>query len=115
MASSFGTPSVSPYLPLPASLRASCHDTATAPVLWSRAMAGMNWLVVPLSLLSRTGGLHVTPALSVHWNMTSVLLLSFGVSDVHTAYRRPKCWLVGSRSHARFASASIERSRWAGM
>ena len=45
-------------------LRASYQVTARLPVLWSTARAGLNWLFVPGSSLTRTRGLQVAPSSS---------------------------------------------------
>src|SRR5690242_6132310 len=60
-ASSLGTPSVSPGPPVPRSLRASYHTTASLPLVGSSEILGRNWLLVVWSSLTRTPPLHVTP------------------------------------------------------
>ena len=60
-ASSFGRPSVSPEPPRPRSFRASCHTTATSPVVGSSEIFGRNWLLAVLSSLTRTPSLQVAP------------------------------------------------------
>src|SRR5438128_996944 len=112
--SSLGTPFVSPAPWSPLSFRASYHATATKPVVGSREILGLNWLVVPVSSLTLTGVLHVAPSLSEYWTMTSVLLLSLGVSCVHRRYTRPSC-VPPVRSYSSLTSMSIDRPDWAGM
>src|SRR5262245_12593534 len=56
-----GMPSVSPG-PLPVSLRASYQVIAGKPVVGSTDRAGMNWLEVPPSSLTRAEVLQVAPA-----------------------------------------------------
>src|SRR5436190_23318826 len=109
-----GMPSVSPEPPEPASFRASYQESATLPVDWSTAIDGMNWLFTVASSFTRTAGDQVAPLSSEYWTSMSVSLLSFPISCVQTAYSRP-LWTPPLRSHARFASASIERLGWAGM
>jgi hypothetical protein len=60
----------------------SYQETATAPLDWSSAIAGLYWLLAVLSSFSRTAGDQVAPLLSERWSMMSVLSLSFGVSCV---------------------------------
>src|SRR5438105_10700133 len=110
-ASSFATPFVSSGAPCPLSLRQSYHVNARNPVVWSRAIFGLNWLLVVVSLLSLIGELHVAPESSECFSMMSMLLLSFGVSDVHIRYRR---W-ARERSHISPTSASTEWPLCAGM
>src|SRR5438876_10560062 len=63
-ASSFGTPSVSPGLPVPRSLRESYHTTARFPLVGSSEIFGRNRLFFVLSSYTRTGLLHVAPSSS---------------------------------------------------
>ena len=92
-------------------MRQSYQVNARNPVVWSNAIFGLNWLLVVVSLLSLMAGLHVVPESSECFSKMSMLLLSFGVSDVHIRYSR---WLL-ERSHATPTSASTERPLWAGM
>src|SRR5262245_42212896 len=65
-ASSFATALV-PLGKTPLSLRASCHEQITPPVVGSTAICGRNWLRIGLagSSLTRISPLHVEPLLSV--------------------------------------------------
>jgi hypothetical protein len=66
-------------------LRASYQETATLPVVWSTAMAGLPWLFVPASSFNRIAGVHVAPSSSEYWNMMSKSSLSFFTSCVQIA------------------------------
>ena len=83
--SSLGIPSVSPAPPAPWSLRASYHDAAKFPVVWSTAMAGLIWLFVPVSSFSLRAELHEAPSSSEWRSMMSMLSLSFFSSRVQIA------------------------------
>ena len=52
---------MSPEPPLPRSLRASYHTTATLPLVGSSAIFGRNWLFVVASSFNRFAALHVAP------------------------------------------------------
>src|SRR2546422_11704121 len=81
----FLTPSVSPDPPCPMSLRASYQDTATAPLVWSNAMAGLNWLLVVASSFNLAAGDQMAPWSSEYWNITFMSSLSFFTSCVQIA------------------------------
>jgi hypothetical protein len=50
----------------------SYHETATLPLVWSSAIAGLNWLLLVRSSFSLTAGDQVAPASSECWSMMSV-------------------------------------------
>src|SRR5439155_25205130 len=76
-------PSVSPA-PLPLSSRQSYQETAILPVVWSTARSGQNWLLAPVSSLTRRRWLQVEPLLSEKLTNVSVSALPTAGESVKT-------------------------------